>query len=132
MINPIVESFVMNQYVNSYFLNQLIIGDYAQFKDEEDVMRRISLATAPGTRPIVNDIFGISCYNMYYILFSIIIGLCVIILTLVIVLIYMYTCAKKNKYVHYSSTTPVKVPANINTPSSWKTTRVESMTSATV
>jgi hypothetical protein len=58
MIYPIAELFMVNQYTNSYFLNQLIVGDYAQFKNEEDVMRRLSLSTAPGSRPLVNNVFG--------------------------------------------------------------------------
>ncbi len=58
-ILPLVELYVMNDYVNSYFLNQLILGDNNQFENEEDVMRRHSLATAPGSIPIVNETFGI-------------------------------------------------------------------------
>jgi hypothetical protein len=58
-IYPLVYAYVANNYINSYFINQLILGDYNQFKNEEDVMRRFSLATAPGFKPLVNKLFGI-------------------------------------------------------------------------
>ena len=57
-IIDLVYAYVANNYVNSYFLNQLILGDYNQFLNEEDIMRRFSLATAPGFKPFVNKIFG--------------------------------------------------------------------------
>ena len=59
LIFPFVYSYVANNYINSYFLNQMILGDNNQFLNEEDVMRRFSLATAPGMKPIVNKVFGL-------------------------------------------------------------------------
>ena len=55
---PIVELFVKNDYINSYFVNQLFLGDMNQFENEEDVMRRMSLASAPGSAGIVNKKWG--------------------------------------------------------------------------
>jgi hypothetical protein len=57
-ILPLTHSFIANNYVNSFFLNQIILGENNQFVNEEDVMRRFSLATAPGSKGLVNKTFG--------------------------------------------------------------------------
>jgi hypothetical protein len=57
-ILPLAQAFITNNYINSFFLNQTILGDNNQFKNEEDVMRRFSLATAPGSKGLVNKVLG--------------------------------------------------------------------------
>ena len=58
-ILPIVTLFIENNYVNAYGINQLITGDFNQYQNEEDIMRRFSLATAPGFKPLVHNKLGV-------------------------------------------------------------------------
>jgi hypothetical protein len=50
--------FVANYAINSFFLNQIVLGDTAKFKDSYDVVKRMSIAFAPGYRGFVNPIIG--------------------------------------------------------------------------
>lgn len=56
-MRPAVESFYMNNYVNSYFLNQAVAGNMNYFKDGLDMVKRMSGIFAPGTKGIVGDKF---------------------------------------------------------------------------
>jgi hypothetical protein len=49
-ILPIVDTFVKNNYINSYFANQLVVGDSAFFKSGLDVVKRMSGVFAPGQK----------------------------------------------------------------------------------
>lgn len=48
-----VESFTMNNYVNSFFLNQAVVGNMNYFKDSVDLIKRMSGVFAPGTKGMV-------------------------------------------------------------------------------
>lgn len=52
-------SFVANNYINSYFLNQLPVGNYNFFKHAGDLVKRMSGVFAPGAKGLVmaNDAF---------------------------------------------------------------------------
>ena len=52
-----VESYYMNNYVNSYFLNQAVSGNMNYFKDAVDMVKRMSGIFAPGVKGIVGDRF---------------------------------------------------------------------------
>lgn len=54
----LVSLFVNNYAINSFFLNQLVLGDTAKFKNSYDVVKRMSIAFAPGYRGFVNPIIG--------------------------------------------------------------------------
>lgn len=56
-ILPLVESFVMNNYINGYFLNQLPVGNYNYFKSAIDLVKRLSGAFAPGTKGMTGKFF---------------------------------------------------------------------------
>ncbi len=56
-MRPTVESFYMNNYVNSYFLNQTVTGNMNYFKSALDMVKRMSGVFAPGTKGIVGDKF---------------------------------------------------------------------------
>ena len=47
---PLVRLFYHNNYVNGYFLNQLVTSDIAFYKDNSDVIKRISLYFSPGDK----------------------------------------------------------------------------------
>ncbi len=58
---PVAELFTYNHYVNSHQLRQLVIGDPAFFKigtEAYDIIKRMSLAIAPGKVGAVNEQFG--------------------------------------------------------------------------
>lgn len=51
--------FFKNNYVNSYFLNQLITGDYSAYKnDSSDVVKRFAGVFGPRIKPLVDDKIG--------------------------------------------------------------------------
>jgi len=58
LILPLFELFYKNNYVNSYFLNQLIAGDYAAFADTNDQLKRYAGVFAPGIRGFVDETLG--------------------------------------------------------------------------
>lgn len=61
-IQPLVSSFFINNYVNSYHFFQLVAGDFAAFKDTKDLIKRLSIAFAPGRSGFVNDKYGMNRY----------------------------------------------------------------------
>lgn len=56
-ILPLVETWVMNNYINGYFLNQIPVGNFNYFKDALDLVKRMSGVFAPGTKGLVGDTF---------------------------------------------------------------------------
>ena len=58
ILDALVSTFVNNYAVNSFFLNQLVIGDQGAFKNEYDLIKRMSIVFAPGTAGTVNQTFG--------------------------------------------------------------------------
>jgi hypothetical protein len=58
MLRPFVQRYVYNNYVNSYFLNQLFLGDYAYYKDGNDVLKRGAGPSAPGLAPLIDEWYG--------------------------------------------------------------------------
>jgi hypothetical protein len=54
----LISLWVANYAVNSFFVNQLVLGDTAAFKDSYDVVKRMSIAFAPGYRGFVNPQLG--------------------------------------------------------------------------
>lgn len=57
-LEPLVLSWIANDMVNSYHLNQLVAGDMSYFKSAEDMVKRMSIVFAEGIRPFVNDLLG--------------------------------------------------------------------------
>lgn len=57
-ILPMVQLWVANRMVSSYFLNQIWLGDYAQYKDGGDILKRMMGPTSPGTKGLVHPKFG--------------------------------------------------------------------------
>lgn len=55
---PTFELFIKNNYVNSYFLNQLIAGDFASYKSAEDIVKRYAGVLAPGVKGLVDEQIG--------------------------------------------------------------------------
>jgi len=52
----IAELWVANNYVNSYFMNQLVTGNYNYFKNAEDLVKRMSGVFAPGIKPFSDSL----------------------------------------------------------------------------
>ena len=57
-LSALVSTFVQNYAVNSFFLNQLVVGDQGAFKNEYDLIKRMSIVFAPGTAGTINQNFG--------------------------------------------------------------------------
>lgn len=55
---PVMQVFVANNYLNSYHIQQLIIGDHAFFTSGADVVKRSGGAHAPGQRGRVHPKLG--------------------------------------------------------------------------
>ena len=54
---PLARAFYMNNFVNGYFLNQAIIGDFAFMKDEYDITKRSAVVFAPGYKGLIGKDF---------------------------------------------------------------------------
>lgn len=52
--DPILRLAFANYYVNGYHLNQLFTGQYDQYKNVEDVVKRMAGVLAPGIKPLVS------------------------------------------------------------------------------
>jgi hypothetical protein len=63
-MKPVVENYYMNNYVNSYFLNQAVIGNMNYFKNALDVVKRMSGVFAPGTKGLVGKFFMNAHFNI--------------------------------------------------------------------
>lgn len=58
-ILPMFDLFFKNNYVNSYFLNQIVAGDYAAYKkDSSDIVKRFAGVFGPGLKPLVDATVG--------------------------------------------------------------------------
>lgn len=58
-VEPYFQLFFLNHYINNYFANQLISGDYAFYKnDTSDLVKRFAGILAPGIRPLVDSSIG--------------------------------------------------------------------------
>lgn len=55
----ILELFYGNFYVNSYFLNQITLGDIAYFKDSYDVIKREAGPNAIGQKGMIDNTYGL-------------------------------------------------------------------------
>lgn len=55
---PALELFVKNNYLNNFFLNQLITGDYQAFSSTEDLVKRYAGIFAPGIVGLVDSNIG--------------------------------------------------------------------------
>jgi hypothetical protein len=53
-----IDMMFKNNYINSYFLNQAVAGDFAFFKNSLDLIKRMSGVFAPGQKGLVNELFG--------------------------------------------------------------------------
>ncbi|HQJ57192.1 MAG TPA: hypothetical protein PLH46_06085, partial [Caldisericia bacterium] len=56
---PLVSVFVLNTYVNSYFLDQITMGESSFFKNSTARIKRRQGVFAPGLKPIVHSKLGI-------------------------------------------------------------------------
>lgn len=59
-VSPVFDLFFKNHYINSYFINQLIAGDYHAYKDTEDLVKRMAGILGPGIKPLVDPVIGTS------------------------------------------------------------------------
>jgi len=57
--DEVIRQFLLNNYINNIFLNQLIIGDSTIYGDANGVVKRMSIATAPGQKGFSNPINGV-------------------------------------------------------------------------
>lgn len=55
----VLRQFLLNNYVNNIFLNQLIIGDSTIYGDANGVVKRMSIATAPGQKGYASEQNGV-------------------------------------------------------------------------
>lgn len=62
-IQPLVSAYFINNYINSYHFTQVVAGDQASFADAELLIRRLSIAFAPGKTGFVNSKFGMNRYS---------------------------------------------------------------------
>ena len=60
ILNDLLKTFVTNYAVNSFFVNQLVVGDQGMFKNEYDLIKRMSIVFAPGTAGTINQNFGMN------------------------------------------------------------------------
>ncbi|ATL48366.1 hypothetical protein COR50_15020 [Chitinophaga caeni] len=58
VVFPTFHLFYINYFINSIFLNQLVAGDEAQYKDQYDEIKRMSMAFAIGYGGRVNSMSG--------------------------------------------------------------------------
>ena len=58
LILPSFEIFYKNNYINSYFMNQLIAGDFASYKSSVDIVKRYGGVFGPGIRGLVDEKVG--------------------------------------------------------------------------
>ena len=56
--SQVIEQFVANYAINGFFLNQIVLGDEAQFGNSFKVIKRTKIAFAPGYKGFVNDKYG--------------------------------------------------------------------------
>lgn len=57
-IHQAIDMMYKNNYINSYFMNELVAGDFAFFKNALDVVKRMSGAFAPGMKGLVDNVIG--------------------------------------------------------------------------
>jgi hypothetical protein len=57
-VHVAIDLMFKNNYVNSYFLNQVVAGDNAFFNGSLDMVKRMSGVFAPGQKGLVNNKFG--------------------------------------------------------------------------
>jgi len=62
-IQPLVSAYFINNYINGYHFTQLVAGDHASFSDTNQLIRRLSIAFAPGKTGYVNNKFGMNRYS---------------------------------------------------------------------
>lgn len=62
LILPIFDLFYKNNMINSYFLNQLYMGDPMFYKDPADVVKRFAGVKAPGLKGVVDPVIGMREY----------------------------------------------------------------------
>lgn len=56
--SQVIEQFVANYAINGFFLNQIVLGDEAQFGNSFKVIKRTKIAFAPGYKGFVNEKYG--------------------------------------------------------------------------
>lgn len=56
---PMVHAFVMNNYINGYFANQLILGDNRFYKGGDDVVKRNAGPSAAGQVGLIGDLTAV-------------------------------------------------------------------------
>ena len=56
--SKVIELFQFNYAINSFFLNQITMGDQAQFGSSVKAIKRNKIAFAPGHKGFVNDRYG--------------------------------------------------------------------------
>jgi hypothetical protein len=59
-VYPAFKLFYKNHYINNYFYNQLITGDYAYYADAAGIVKRYAGVLAPGIKPLIDPVIGMS------------------------------------------------------------------------
>jgi hypothetical protein len=59
-LQPYVSLFYINNYVNGYHFNQLVAGDTAGYINSDDLVKRLSIAFAPGKTGYVHKKYGMN------------------------------------------------------------------------
>jgi hypothetical protein len=67
LYEPLLRLFFMNNYVNSYHVNQLFTGAYDEFKNSEDMVKRMTGVLAPGIKPFIAPWAARTNYNVGFI-----------------------------------------------------------------
>lgn len=62
ILDLMMYSYVLNNYVNSFGLSQLILGDFNMYGDIETLVKRAQMSASPGYHPIIDKRYGISRY----------------------------------------------------------------------
>lgn len=62
VLDMLMYSFVLNNYINSYQLSQLILGDFNVYGDIETLVKRAQMSASPGYFPLIEPTYGIPRY----------------------------------------------------------------------
>lgn len=63
LLLPLFDLWFKNSYVNSYFLNQLVMGDYAAYKNSESQVKRFGGVKGPTIGPLIDPTIGMRSHR---------------------------------------------------------------------
>jgi hypothetical protein len=62
IFKALVNSFYINNYINSYLIENLTAGDANFFNTGENMLKRLQLESSSGRQPLINDEYGMKEY----------------------------------------------------------------------